>query len=151
LPQIPHQILSVPDRLAIDSLDHIASKKPGFVRFAASGTLKRNYSSFDWSSSGGNLIQPDDIARPRTGPKNDLTTLPTPNFAECPDQWRHALKAAQAVWQWPAGARNSWMPVRARGRIRWHGHLLDHRFPIGRSPNHKLRLNDDGLVAQMSL
>ena len=125
LPRIPHQVLDVPDRLAIDSQDHIASRKPGFACFAASGTLKRITPVSPGVPAAGNLIQPDDIARPCTGPKNDL---PTPAFAECTDYWRYALKAAQAVWQWPAGARNSCMPVRAWRRIQWRGYLFDLRF-----------------------
>jgi len=41
LHRIPHQVLDLLDRLAIDNPDHIASKKPGFARFAMPGTLER--------------------------------------------------------------------------------------------------------------
>ena len=58
---MPYQVLNVPDRLAIDSHNHIANRKPGFARFAASGTITRNYSSFDWNFSGVNVIRSHNI------------------------------------------------------------------------------------------
>ena len=102
---MPYQVPNVPDRLAIDSQDHIANRKPGFARFAASGTITRNYSSFDWNFSGWKRHPVRQYKlRSWTGPKKDLTT---PVFAECLRRRRYALKAIQAVWQWPAGTRDS--------------------------------------------
>ena len=69
LPRIPHQVLDVPDRLAIDSQDHIASKKPGFARFAAPGTLKGITPVSPGVPAVDTLIQPDDTCAPLHRPK----------------------------------------------------------------------------------
>jgi hypothetical protein len=60
-----------PDKLTMDSQDHIASRKLDFAHRANVRRTKESYSSFASSSSSRNLIEADDLARACTDPKND--------------------------------------------------------------------------------